>query len=92
MNPTCRTIESDKQEYVAKGKSQEAQEDTRFVSKVQHHKGTYVSIEESTKERLSFNPKPPELPSRSIRFSTMNSHEEEGNTNLSVLNHKLGRF
>jgi hypothetical protein len=69
-----------------------ANRDTRFVPKVYHHKGAYVSMEESTKDRLSFNPKPPEFPPRSTRFSTMNSIEWEGNTNFLGLNHKLGSF
>jgi hypothetical protein len=69
-------------------KSQEAQRDTRFISEVQHYKGAYVSIEESTKDRVSFNPKPPELQPRSTQFSTIKPHKVEGNTNFPRLNHK----
>jgi hypothetical protein len=64
-NPRSGTLQSNKQEYATEGKSQESQETQGFVPKVQHHKGAYVSIEESTKDRISFNPKPPELPPRS---------------------------
>jgi hypothetical protein len=69
-NPRSRTLQSNKQEYATEGKSQESQETQGFVPKVQHHKGAYVSIEESTKDRISFNPKHPELPPRSNWFST----------------------
>jgi hypothetical protein len=33
-------------------------QDTRFVPEIQHHKDAYVSIEVSTKDRVSLNPKP----------------------------------
>jgi hypothetical protein len=70
-------------------KSEEAQRDTRFILKVQlTTKVAYVSIEVPTKGWVSFNANPPELPPRSTWFSTINPHEEEGNTNFSGLNHK----
>jgi hypothetical protein len=47
-------------------KSQEAQEDTRFIPEVRlTTKVTYISVEEPTKGRVSFNHNPPELPPRS---------------------------
>jgi hypothetical protein len=87
-NPRSRTQEHEEQWYAAKSKSQDAQRDTRFVSKVQHNKCAYISIEESTKDQVSFNPRPLELPTKSTWFSTMNSHEEEDNINFPGLNHK----
>jgi hypothetical protein len=89
-DPRSRTLEGDKQGQVMENKSQGAQGDTRFVPEVQHHKGAYISIEDCTKEHVSFKPKPSELPPRSTWFSTMNPQDEEGNTNFPELNHKLG--
>jgi hypothetical protein len=49
---------------------QEIQGDTRFVPEVRSiTKVAYVSIEVLTKSQVSFNPIPPKLPPRSIRFS-----------------------
>jgi hypothetical protein len=89
-NPRSRTLESNEKEYATESKSQRAQGDIRFVPEVQHHKGAYVSVDESTKDWVSFNPKPPELSPRSIQFSSIYPHKEEGNINFPGLNHKLG--
>jgi hypothetical protein len=59
-------LESNKQEHAMESKSQRIQLDTRFVTKVQHHKCAYASIEESTNDYVSFNPKPRELSPRLI--------------------------
>jgi hypothetical protein len=49
---------------------QEAQEDTRFVPKVQlPTKDAYISVEELTKRHVSFNPNPPKLSQRPTWFS-----------------------
>jgi hypothetical protein len=62
--------------------------DTRFVLEVQLiTKVDYVSVEEPTNDRVSFNPIPLELPPRSPQFFTINPHEEEGNANFPELNH-----
>jgi hypothetical protein len=63
--------------------------DTRFILKVQRNKDVYVSIDESTKDRVSFNPKPPKSPLRSTSFFTKIPHKKENNINFLRLNHKL---
>jgi hypothetical protein len=52
--------------------------------------GAYASIEESTKDRVSFNPKPPKSLPGSAWLSIKIPHKEEGNTNFLGLNHKVG--
>jgi hypothetical protein len=65
---------------------QEIQGDTRFVPEVQPIiKVAYVSIEVITKSRVSFNPIPPKLPPRSIRFSL--SIPTKRRVNFSGLHH-----
>jgi hypothetical protein len=52
---------------------QETQGETRFVPKVRPTtKVAYVSIEELTKIRVSFNPNPPKLPLRPTRLLLSN--------------------
>jgi hypothetical protein len=49
---------------------QEAQGDTRFVAKVwSPTKDAYVSVEELTKSRVSFNSNPPKMSQRPTWFS-----------------------
>jgi hypothetical protein len=65
-------------------------QDARFVPKVQHHKDAYVTVELSTKDWVSLNPKPHRTTTMVNPVLHYQSSHRGGSTNFLKVNHNLG--